>query len=960
MWFRKFFLCCALILGPVVAWSGPCQEFIEAVSNREEEEGKSASVARLSSEAEPQGNQVGTETGNSTENQTQRQAIEPILRETFAQIFLPVDRGESFIPRFSSCGETCLRLESRLKIDFMIEFDLSVSKAEIVLNPGSKILKLSSLEDLTDSKGENLLMAFLVGHETHPYQSSPHEDQNIRAEKIFKPEQDLAFQAFKKALADEARSFLHIAPTGMGKTAVMTKALKALLSRDSRGKILIVTADRIQLIHQLFSSIREEMADLPIEIINWSATGTHLKSFKTELGHALSRRQATVFVITSQSLKRNLESLEPELYRELSSQLLGLFIDEAHHLGAPQTQELLYDKLFSSGEAFLYGATATPIHRNIVLTDLFERKHWSYLADEKDLFSNHLPGEALKQLSLGIERGSLTPFDDLYILGEPHFKSEEDGEAHLADLFVAEEGAYVLNPDYYPRLIELLYPIFLSNKKGFIVTATIQEAERLTEFLSASFKDEIDFSAYHSGMEAEEKKEVLAISERSLRPHYIVAVRALDEGVDMPHLSGYVDLNVNVSVGRMIHRIGRVLRLREGKIHSDIVFLSNFRSANMARDLLNLLDSLKGMSFSTRVGSAPSLDFNEAGGNGSEGGGEGFLNSLISPISRKDLRAKMDELEAAVYSFWSGSKRNLFLSFEEAQSIVQEAGLSSIAQYYQFRKEHPEFALPSAPDRVYGRQGKWKGWRHFLGERFLSFEEAQSIVQEAGVSSEAQYQQFRKEHPEFALPSAPTKTYGRQGKWKGWGHFLGVGGKLFLSFEEAQSIVQEARVSSAAQYQQFRKEHPEFALPSAPARTYRRQGKWKGWGHFLGTGNVLSGRKEFLSFEEAQSILQEAGVSSRAQYQQFRKEHPEFALPSVPEVTYGRQGKWENWRDFIGERFLSFEEAQSILQEAGVSSKAQYQQFRKEHPEFALPSVPAQVYGRQGKWRGARHFFGTQ
>jgi len=38
-------------------------------------------------------------------------------------------------------------------------------------------------------------------------------------------------------------------------------------------------------------------------------------------------------------------------------------------------------------------------------------------------------------------------------------------------------------------------------------------------------------------------------------------VRALDEGVDLPGLSAYIDLNSNVSVKQMIHRIGRVRRV---------------------------------------------------------------------------------------------------------------------------------------------------------------------------------------------------------------------------------------------------------------------------------------------------------------------------------------------------------------------------------------------------------------
>ena len=52
----------------------------------------------------------------------------------------------------------------------------------------------------------------------------------------------------------------------------------------------------------------------------------------------------------------------------------------------------------------------------------------------------------------------------------------------------------------------------------------------------------IIFETYHSGLSRKERSEVLNRS-KGKNPHYIVAVRALDEGVNLPHLSAYIDLN---------------------------------------------------------------------------------------------------------------------------------------------------------------------------------------------------------------------------------------------------------------------------------------------------------------------------------------------------------------------------------------------------------------------------------
>ena len=67
--------------------------------------------------------------------------------------------------------------------------------------------------------------------------------------------------------------------------------------------------------------------------------------------------------------------------------------------------------------------------------------------------------------------------------------------------------------------------------------------------------------------------------------------------MNLPHLSAYIDLNVNVSVKQMVHRIGRVLRLHPGKLSSDILFLADYRNEDMARDLLNLLDIMNTSNF---------------------------------------------------------------------------------------------------------------------------------------------------------------------------------------------------------------------------------------------------------------------------------------------------------------------------------------------------------------------------
>ncbi len=529
--------------------------------------------------------------------------------------------------------------------------------------------------------------------------------------------------------------------------------------------------------------------------------------------------------------------------------------------------KLMEDSMaMGNSRSFLYGSTATPVHHEVSLKDMFDKIHWSYLNQRDFFFKDHESSEVLEQMSIAIERGDLTPFDELYIIGESTLKREQD----KAKLFVKEKGLFVLNPHYYTRLGRALYSVINDNKKGFIVTATIKESERLSNFLNKFFP-QIKFSFYHSGMTSEARRAVLEESEKREGFHYIVAVKALDEGVDMPWLSSYIDLNVNVSVKQMVHRIGRVLRLYEGKSRADILFLSDYRNAQMAEDLLSLLESVNRVRFNRGI----------EGGQSSKGsvllGGVGVVGEVS--LTRADLLASRDLLSEVARTFWQKPE---FVSFEEFQRIVLEAGIKSSTEYRQWQKDHPE--MPSNPDQFYKAHG-WSGWSTILGKKTVpkvSFEEFQRRVRKAKIKSRAEYREWQKQYLE--MPPKPDQFYKAHG-WLGWNTIFG---KKKLSLEEFIRIVRKAKIKSARHYRKWQKGHPE--MRSDPAKFYKAYG-WPGWTKVFG--------KEKVTFEEFQRIVLEAGIQSREEYNnwQWQKDHPE--MPSNPARAYKAYG-WPGWKKIFG------------------------------------------------------------
>ena len=305
----------------------------------------------------------------------------------------------------------------------------------------------------------------------------------------------------------------------------------------------------------------------------------------------------------------------------------------------------------------------------------------------------------MEQLSIGIERGEITPFDDLYIIGESE-RGFNITKEH--PLFIQPVNHLrVLNPHYYNKLAGILHPIFQSNKKGFIVTATIAEAKRLTEFLS-EIVEGITFKAYHSEMTREQRQEVLLRNSEEMSSHYIVAVRALDEEVNLPHLSAYIDLNVNVSVKQMVHRIGRVLRLHPGKTGADILFLADYRNEEIAGDLLNLLDIVDISNF--RRG----IRYRDESGDANLRGPE------VMPLTREELRKLREQLRESVENFWNSKQAgNNKPTYEELIEILIRKNIFSYSEWEQQRESDPD--LQHIPKYLYYSYKEWNqkgGWEY--------------------------------------------------------------------------------------------------------------------------------------------------------------------------------------------------------------------------------------------------------
>lgn len=163
--------------------------------------------------------------------------------------------------------------------------------------------------------------------------------------------------------------------------------------------------------------------------------------------------------------------------------------------------------------------------------------------------------------------------------------------------------------------------------------------------------------------------------------------------------------------------------------------------------------------------------------------------------------------------------------YEEARLVVQRMGIKTSDEYDQRYKVDPR--LPSNPDHFYRKC--WTGWENFVGNKLYTFLEALVLVRRMGIRTSVEYFELCKQ--DAMLPRSPQCVY--RDTWEGFKHFLGP--RLY-TYEEAMTRVEAMHLSGSADYAEHFQEDP--MLPRYPNVAYKDKG-WRGWATFLGKNKVV-------------------------------------------------------------------------------------------------------------------------
>jgi hypothetical protein len=185
-------------------------------------------------------------------------------------------------------------------------------------------------------------------------------------------------------------------------------------------------------------------------------------------------------------------------------------------------------------------------------------------------------------------------------------------------------------------------------------------------------------------------------------------------------------------------------------------------------------------------------------------------------------------------------------------------------------------------------------------------------------------------------------------------------------FGEARAWAQSLGLSSLTAWKQWLEsnDRPD-GIPATPSKVYEGQG-WKGWGDWLGTGNVHPSDRKWRPFHKAKSFARSLGIKNRRAWTEWaRSEACPEDIPVAPNMIYRGAG-WIGYGDWLGTdrraRVLqprTFKKARDFVHSLGLSSRDGWVEWCASgaRPDD-IPVNPGSTYAGKG-WKGFGDWLGT-
>lgn len=248
-----------------------------------------------------------------------------------------------------------------------------------------------------------------------------------------------------------------------------------------------------------------------------------------------------------------------------------------------------------------------------------------------------------------------------------------------------------------------------------------------------------------------------------------------------------------------------------------------------------------------------------------------------------------------------------FRNFNEARTFVRKLDLKNQIEWIQYSKSgNKPLDIPTAPWQYYKKWiglSDWLGTKNIAGNlmKFKSFTSARDFVRKLKFKNQKEWRNYCKSgNKPDDIPSNPSGTYKKE--WKSFGDWLGTGtiadrNLIFREFESARKFAHSLNLKNQREWQAYSKSgNKPNDLPSTPSRHYKKE--WKGWGNFLGTGNIANqiSSKNYLTFIDAKIESRKLAIKYKIRnWNDWKKAVKEGKIPKniplQPDRVYSKKRK---------------------------------------------------------------------
>jgi superfamily II DNA or RNA helicase len=390
-----------------------------------------------------------------------------------------------------------------------------------------------------------------------------------------RPYQEEALSRWVKA---NSRGVLSMA-TGTGKTLVALRCLE----KCSQPLLSLIVVPSMDLANQWFNEIEIEypntctIREASSQEPNWP---THVRNLASAFPDFPQSEKRNFIITTIQTASR--DKFQSQL-AEVAPEKLAIVVDEVHHSGAPE-----FSKIFNIDARFRLGLSATPERAwddvgNQAIFDYFGPQVFEYdisdavrdkvltayeyllhpvalSFDERQRF-----GETSRQIAttLGVAR---TRYPVLRIRSIPEIleyldRADKDLGSRLRNLYMTRVGIVKKAESKKDGLREILRNYEL--KRCLVYCNDLDHLEECRRIIFEEGYEAMEFSSLIDAKDRATIKESFA--KETTGNKFLVAVKCLDEGVDLPVCDSAILISCSRSTREFIQRRGRVLRRHPSK-----------------------------------------------------------------------------------------------------------------------------------------------------------------------------------------------------------------------------------------------------------------------------------------------------------------------------------------------------------------------------------------------------------